>query len=159
MKLQVGGIAGQPSTVLLVRRVIEPMTVDSIMSHEVRTVSPDAGLKKVRSLLHEEGFHHVLVVDAEEALLGVISDRDMLRALAPVLGTSGGEGSDGDALGQPASEVMQSEPVTLQLDTAIETAAQVLLDHDVSAVPVVDGDKLAGLVTIEDLLHHYTNDR
>lgn len=134
------------------------MTVDSIMSRDVRTVPPDAGLKTVRSLLHEEGFHHILVVDADEALLGVISDRDMLRALAPFLGTSSGAGSDGDALGQPASEVMQSDPVTLRLGTEIETAAHLLLDHDVSALPVVDRDELVGLVTTEDFLQHYTND-
>lgn len=134
------------------------MTVDSIMSREVLTVSPDAGLKKVRSLLHEEGFHHILVVDASDALCGMISDREVLRALAPFLGTSGGGGADGDALSQPASEVMQSEPVTLHLDTTIETAARRLLDHDVSALPVVDEDKLVGLVTTEDLLHHYTNE-
>lgn len=134
------------------------MTVDSIMSREVLTVSPDADLKKVRSLLHEEGLHHVLVVDADGALCGVISDRDVLRALAPFLGSSGDAGSGGDALSLPASEVMRSEPVTLLLDTTIETAAQRLLDHDVSALPVVDEDRHVGLVTTEDLLQHYTNE-
>lgn len=134
------------------------MTVESIMSRDVVTVAPDAPLTKVRDLLHERGFHHVLVVDTENALRGVISDRDVLRALGPFLGTSGAEESEEQTLDQPASEVMRSDPVTLFLDTAIETAAQRLLDNNVSALPVVHENALVGLVTTEHLLQHYTNE-
>lgn len=134
------------------------MTVDSIMSREVLTVPPDAALTEVRRLLHGEGRHHILVVDGNAALQGVISDRDVLRALAPFLQTSRGRESEDATLTQPASQVMRDEPVTLLVDTAIEKAANVLLDHDVSALPVVDDETLVGLVTTEHLLQHYTQD-
>lgn len=128
------------------------------MSRDVITVTPDAPLTKVRSLLHERGFHHVLVVDTEDALLGVISDRDVLRALGSFLESSGAGASEDEILDQPAFEVMRPDPVTLFLDTAIEKAAQLLLDNDVSALPVVHEEALIGLVTTEHLLQYYTHE-
>ena len=133
------------------------MIVDGIMTREVVTVAPDTALSDVRAQLHSGGFRHLLVVD-EGALVGVISDRDVLRALSPFLDTYSEEHRDVKTLGQPASEIMRAEPLTVGPDTAIEDAARLLLDNNISALPVVEGAALVGIVTTKDLLQHYTDE-
>lgn len=132
------------------------MTVDAIMSRDVVTVAPDAALMEIRTLFHERDFHHLLVV-GNDVLLGVISDRDVLRALSPFLDTYSESHRDVQTLAQPAYEVMREDPLTVAPSTSTEEAADQLLAHDISALPVVDGGGLVGIVTTKDLLRHYTN--
>ncbi len=133
------------------------MTVDAIMSRDVVTVAPDTALMEIRSLFHERDFHHLLVVE-DEQLLGMISDRDVLRALSPFLDTYSESQRDVQTLAQPAREVMREEPITVAPNTTIEDAADQLLAHKISALPVLNGDALVGIVTTKDLLRHYTNE-
>ena len=133
------------------------MTVDGIMSREVVTVSPDTALMDIRRRLQEGGFHHMLVVEEGE-LCGVISDRDVLRAISPFLDTYSEEHRDVQTLALPAQEVMRTDPITVTPETDIEEAAHLLLDHDISSLPVVEDNELVGIVTTKDLLNHYTNE-
>jgi len=133
------------------------MTVDSIMSRDVVTVAPDTALMDIRRLLHKEGFHHLLVVEADNTLSGVISDRDVLRALSPFLDTYSEEHRDVKTLSQPASEIMRRDPFTVAPDTSTEEAAQILLDNNISSLPVVEENALVGIVTTKDLLEYYSN--
>jgi CBS domain-containing protein len=52
---------------------------------------------------------------------------------------------------------MRAEPLTVGPDTTIEDAARRLLDNNISALPVVEGPALVGIVTTKDLLQHYTD--
>jgi len=134
------------------------MTIDRIMSNDVVTVSPDTALMELRQLLHKRGFHHLLVVDDAGQLIGMISDRDVLRAISPFLDTSSESHRDVRTLGEPAREIMRADPITVTPHTTVEDAAHRLLDHSISALPVVDDSgQLIGIVTTKDLLDHYTD--
>lgn len=132
------------------------MTVDGIMSRDLVTVAPDTPLMDIRKRLYEGGFHHMLVVKGDE-LLGVISDRDVLQALSPFLDTYTEEHRDVQTLAQPAHEVMRSDPITVAPGTEIKDASRLLLDHNISSLPVVEKGGLVGIVTTKDFLSHYTN--
>jgi acetoin utilization protein AcuB len=132
------------------------MTVDSIMSRDVVTVSPDAALIDIRKRLQEGGFNHMLVIE-DGTLCGVISDRDVLKAISPFLDTYSEEHRDVKTLSQPASEIMQSDPITVAPGTSIKEASQTLLDNRVSSLPVVEGDELVGIVTGKDMLEYYVS--
>jgi acetoin utilization protein AcuB len=131
------------------------MTVDTIMSRDVVTVRPDAALMEIRGLLHERGFNHLLVTEPDDTLCGVISDRDVLKAVSPFLDTYSEEHRDVKTLSKPASEIMQAEPITVAPETDIKKAAEILLENRVSSLPVVEGDELVGIVTGKDLLEYY----
>jgi acetoin utilization protein AcuB len=131
------------------------MTVDTIMSRDVVTVRPDAALMEIRGLLDQKGFNHLLVTEEDNTLCGVISDRDVLKAISPFLGTYSEEHRDVKTLSQPASKIMQSEPITVTPETTIEEASQILLDNRVSSLPVVEGDELVGIVTGKDMLEYF----
>ncbi len=131
------------------------MTVDTIMSRNVVTVRPDAALMEIRGLLDQKGFNHLLVTEEDNTLCGVISDRDVLKAISPFLDTYSEEHRDVKTLSQPASKIMQSEPITVTPDTTIEEGSQVLLDNRVSSLPVVEEDELVGIVTGKDMLEYF----
>lgn len=133
------------------------MTVAGIMSRDVVTVAPDTTLMEVRRRLHEGQFHHMLVVE-DDALTGVISDRDLLRSLSPFLDTYSEEQRDVQTLSLPAQEIMRTNPVTVAPETEVEEAARLLLEHNISSLPVVEEGALVGIVTTKDLLQHYTNE-
>jgi acetoin utilization protein AcuB len=131
------------------------MTVDTIVSRDVVTVRPDAALMEIRGLLDQKGFNHLLVTEEDNTLCGVISDRDVLKAISPFLDTYSEEHRDVKTLSQPASKIMQSEPITVTPETTIEEASQILLDNRVSSLPVVEGDELVGIVTGKGMLEYF----
>jgi acetoin utilization protein AcuB len=134
------------------------MTIEAIMSRDVVCVSPDTTLMEIRKLLHERGFHHLLVLDEDDALAGVISDRDVLRLISPFLDTFTESQRDVRTLSRPASEIMRSDPITAHPGTSIKEAAAQLLHNDISSLPVVDDDDhLCGIVTTKDMLRHYAD--
>ena len=132
------------------------MTVDGIMSRDLLTIGPDTTLTEIRTRLYEGGSHHLLVVDDSE-LLGVISGRDVLRALSPFIDTYSEEHRDIQTLSQAALKVMRTDPITVGPETETEEAARLVIEHDISSLPVVANAELVGIVTTEDLLHHYAN--
>ena len=131
------------------------MTVEPIMSCDLVTVRPDSALMEIRRLLEERGFNHLLVTEEDDTLCGVLSDRDVLKAISPFLDTYSEKHRDVKTLSQPASEIMQSDPLTVTPDTTIEEASQVLLDNRISSLPVVEGNELVGIVTGKDMLEYY----
>lgn len=134
------------------------MTVDTIMSRDVVTVRPDTALMEIRGLLEKEGFNHLLVTEADNTLCGVISDRDVLKAVSPFLDTYSEKHRDVKTLSKPASEIMESDPITVMPDTPIEKASWTLLDNRVSSLPVVEEDELVGIVTGKDMLEHFLSE-
>lgn len=138
------------------------MTVDGIMSRDVVTVGPDTTLPEVRALLYDGDTRHLLVVE-QGTLLGIISERDVLRALRPFLDAyaeqHNGEIKSGEMKSPCAKEIMHPEPVTVTPKTEVEEASTLLLDSRASSLPVVEGEVLKGIVTTGALLRHYTNGR
>lgn len=130
------------------------MKIQDIMSRDVVSVTPGTALMEIRKLLHERGFHHIVVVE-DDALCGVISDRDVLRALSPFLDTRSETARDVRTLTKNARDMMRDDPITVAPDAGIEAAARVLLDNAISSLPVVEDGKLLGIITTKDLLEHY----
>jgi len=133
-------------------------TIEDIMSRDVVCISPDTALMEIRRLLHERGFHHLIVREDNE-LVGVISDRDMLQAMSPFLDTRSESPRDVRSLERPAAEIMRAPPVTVSPDTPIPEAARSILEHAISCLPVLNGTDLVGIVTTKDLLRHYAGDK
>ena len=133
------------------------MTVDSIMSRDVEVVAPDVTLMEIQEVLRKRGFRHLLVVE-DGALVGVISDRDVLRVISPFLDTLSESARDVKTLMRPASDVMRSDPVSASPDTSVEDAASMLLEHTISCLPVIGDDaQIQGIVTSKDLLRCLRN--
>lgn len=127
------------------------MTVRDIMTRSTETASPDETVLEARDRFREGGFRHLPVVE-DDCLLGVVSDRDVLRAAGPSLGLNEFEPDVGTNIDRPLREIMTRDVVTADPLMSVEEAADTMLRHDVSALPVLDEGRLVGIVTTADVL-------
>ncbi len=128
------------------------MKIERIMTRQIVTIGMDDDVRRVRDLFQEHGFHHLLVVDGSK-LVGVISDRDLFRNMSPFLGTLSERSQDMATLNRRVHQIMSRVPVTISPNMNVEDAAQIMLEHHVSCLPVVteNGHPL-GILTMRDLL-------
>lgn len=129
------------------------ITVAEVMNAPARIIDMDDTLNVVRRVFSDTGYHHLVVVE-RGCVMGVLSDRDLLRAVSPFVGNAWTEESrDAATLRKRVHQVMTRAPVTIQPHESVGQAARTMLDRRVSCLPVVDGQgRLRGIVTSRDLL-------
>lgn len=133
------------------------MSVVEHMTKRVVTVSMDDTLTRIRGLFEQAGFHHLLVIDDDGKLRGVISDRDVLRAVSPYVDKPSERPQDRATLNRRAHQIMSHRPVTLGPNADISEAVEILLARKFSCVPIVDGrQKPVGILTWRDVLRAAT---
>ncbi len=116
------------------------MRVGEIMTEDVLTVAPDEAVAAARTLMRARGIHHLVVVDERRRVIGVVSAGDVGGRRAPV--------SDDRRIG----EVMSTPVVCVERDTTVRRAANVLRGHTIGCLPVLEDGRLAGILTLSDLL-------
>ena len=125
------------------------MTVKTILRNkgsEVISVRPQLPLVEVARILVQHRLGAVLVREAEEAagpVLGILSERDIVRALA---------GDAGSVDGLVAADVMTRVVHTVAPETPITKALEMITDRRVRHLPVYEGETLCGIVSIGDLV-------
>ena len=129
------------------------MRLGEIMTKRVVTVELDDSLATVKQIFDSMRFHHLLVIGSDKKLCGVISDRDLLRAISPYLGTVSENARDSATLKKRAHQIMTRAPVTLGPDASVADAVQLFLGHQISCIPIVDeGFRAVGIVSWRDIL-------
>jgi acetoin utilization protein AcuB len=130
----------------------EVMKVKEIMSETIVTVEMDDSLKVLKEIFDKVKFHHLLVVESGR-LYGVISDRDLLKALSPNIGSISETAEDRATLNKRAHQIMTRKPVTLSPKAGINDAIEVFKNHKISCIPVVDEErKPVGIISWRDIL-------
>ena len=109
--------------------VVERMTPNPI------TISQEATVQQALEIIEGRNLRHLPVLDDEENLVGIVSEKDLLRA-------------DSEAA---IEGVMSRDVVTITEYTALEEAARIMADHKISGLPVIRGGKLVGIITETDL--------
>jgi acetoin utilization protein AcuB len=128
------------------------MDVQQIMTRKIVTVEPDDSLATVREIFANLKFHHLLVVESNR-LIGVVSDRDLLKALSPNLGTVSATLKDEATLNKRVHQIMSRRLVTLNPDATIIDAVNLFNTHRISCIPVVDNEyRPLGIVSWRDIL-------
>lgn len=129
------------------------MKLETIMTTEVVTVGTDDSLHTVQALFERFRFHHLLVLNEEGKLVGVVSDRDLLKALSPFISTLMERNQDLRTLERRVHQIMARKPITASKDLAISKAAILMLTKRVSCLPIVHPDRtVEGIVTHKDIL-------
>jgi len=143
--------------------------IAEVLTAPVFTLTADQTIEEALALLAEHRISGAPVVDADGRLVGLLDDSDLIlseaRLHAPttveILGayfTLPGsrhrfEEEVRTALGQFVGDVMESDVHTVGPDATVEDVATIILDREVSRVPVVDGDRrVVGIVTRGDLV-------
>ena len=132
-------------------RLEAELTVARILKEkgqEVLTVKPDDTLKDVVTILALKKIGALVVSDASRAPLGIISERDVIRALAA-------EG--GRALDDPVSRHMTQRVITVGMDATIDEVMEIMNKGHFRHMPVVENSKLAGIVSVSDIVKRHVD--
>ncbi len=132
------------------------MLVREYMSQPVISADPTTPITEALKTMRERGIRRLPVVDPTGRLRGIVSDRDLLHA-APSQATSLSIWEITYLLGRITVEkVMTKEVLTVGPDTPVERAAQIMVDHKIGGLPVVDGGNLVGVITETDIFRLFT---
>jgi CBS domain-containing protein len=123
-----------------------PSCVGDVMTRSAITLSPHHSFSEAVTLMADRHFRHIVVVDTGGQVVGVISDRDILRGLAR---TPHWQSKD-------VSQIMTREPMTVKPETSLAVAVSKLLAKRINCLPVVTDDgRICGILTSTDLLKSY----
>lgn len=126
---------------------IQHLTVAKIMTTLPVAVRPDDDLQRVAEALTENEIG-VVVVGDEHAPAGIVSERDLVRAV----------GEQRELASESAADIMTFDPVSVDQDSSVAQAAEMMLDGGIRHVLVTKGDKTVGILSIRDVLGAYTDE-
>lgn len=121
-------------------------TVGGIMSGDLLVVEPDAAIADVVRRMHEREVGAVLVLSGEQ-LAGIFTERDVLHAAAT-----------GKLEGVTVGDLMSRHPETIDASDTTGHAAAMMIHGGFRHLPVEDGGRLVGIVSIRDLMRHVLDD-
>jgi len=119
------------------------------MTRTAVTLPPDKSCGDALQLLRKHRIRRAPVVK-DGKLVGIVSERDLLRVLP---GTVAQASSDAGktSLATPISQIMKKEVKTLSPNDHLDSAARLMLQHKIGGIPVVENDKLQGIITESDV--------
>lgn len=112
------------------------MLVKDLMSVNIRSVRPEDPAELAAEIMRKENVGIVPVCDSQNHLYGVITDRDLIIR---------------HSLGKTAEAVMTPSPVTVSAREEIHQAALLFSQHGIRRLPVLENEKLVGMLTLKDL--------
>jgi CBS domain-containing protein len=128
--------------------------VSEIMTEDVLTINVNNSLKEVNDIFLKNKIRHLPVVSGEK-LIGILSQTDILRiSFGNAFGEQGG--SD-EAIFEMLSinQVMKHSPITVLPTDTLKSAAELLAEKEFHALPVVENDKLVGIITTTDIIKYF----
>lgn len=122
--------------------------ISRLMSTDVVTVGPDTTILGAAKVLVKQNITGLPVVDKENRLLGIVSEKDLLT-LVYSLATKSYTSNDSP---KTVEEVMAKDVVTFDKDDPVDDVIECLMNSNFRRVPILSGDKLVGIVSRKDLL-------
>ncbi len=117
--------------------------IGELMTRDVLTVAPEDTLGEAAAKMTERGVGAVVVSDFGR-MIGILSERDIMRAVADRIHSSEAR----------VREWMTADPITATENTTMEEAGRTMLEHGFRHLPVVEGDRAIGIVSLRDLAEH-----
>ncbi len=126
----------------------EPNVAKEIMSSPVVTLSSSSTLAEAAKVFREYRYRYLPVTDEDDALVGIVSDRDFLRAST--------ESAEAARSNQQVADIMVRNVLNARPQAEIMAVAQVLFKERIGAMPIVNNEgKLSGMVTRSDIQRAY----
>ena len=141
------------------------MRVEDHMTRRVVTVTPDTPILMAAKLMLENHISGLPVVDASARVVGIISETDLLREdgksadgspwLQMVAGADGPTGDPAELGARKVEEIMSRMPITVAPNASVAQACRVLAQHRIKRLPVIQDDKLVGIIGRADLVRAF----
>ena len=125
------------------------------MSTDIVTLFDSARLREGVELILVRRVRHVPVIGEAGELVGIVTDRDVMRAMPSPLSPPTPEEYEALLDGTPIERIMTREPLTVEADTPVKEAVHLMLDKKISGLPVLQDGTIIGLFTQTDALRGY----
>lgn len=133
------------------------MNVSYVMTKDPMYIHPEMSVQEARSLMKKEKVGRLPVLDKNNRLVGIVTERDLVNA-SPSVATSLDMYEMSYLLSKLRVEkVMQKKVITIEQNVVIEEAARIMVDNNISALPVMYGDAMVGIVSDGDLYRLFIN--
>jgi CBS domain-containing protein len=116
------------------------MNIREVMTPNPRSVSPNDSIQNAACIMRDEDAGAVPVVDNGRAI-GIVTDRDIVVRVV----------AEGGQLNRPVRDIVTSALVSATPDMSTREAAELMSEHQIRRLPVVENDRLVGIVSIGDL--------
>ena len=135
------------------------MFVSRSMTHGVITVDQDTSIFEAQELMAQNDIRHLPVVDRQQRLIGIVTDRDIRSALPYSFFKKTFDQSEKEKLSRlKVADIMTKEPISISPTYTIQDALLVIQNSKVGALPVIDEDrKVTGIISVRDLLRAFIN--
>ena len=117
------------------------MQIREVMTETVVTAAPDCPVGVVAEMMRERNVGSVVLVDGGGAPVGFITDRDVAISVV----------ADARDASDPAEAHASSPVITGKPDMDVHAAAELMVHHGVRRLPVLDGERMVGILTLDDL--------
>lgn len=135
------------------------MHVKELMTSKVFTIEPHDMVDRVFFLIHYEKVRHLPVVEKGK-VIGMVSDRDMYKALGPKSNSNAIEGTKNSpelhVVPKKVQNIMRRGVISVSSDTLASDAAALMADNRIGALPVIDNGKLVGILSSTDILRVFS---
>lgn len=123
---------------------------EAIMSSPVAMLDEQASIDQALALFRERGLRHLPVVSNAGLLLGIISDRDVLRHLSGI--TAGYQAQARHNSVEQVAQLMRSPVLTASMDTDVRYVARLFVEQHIGALPIMADNEMKGIITRSDVL-------
>lgn len=131
------------------------LQVSQIMSRDPVCIGLDDSLAAVKEVFDNAHFHHLLVVE-DGKLIGVLSDRDLLRAISPNIDTTRFTTQDWATLQKRVHQIVTRHAKTLPPDAKVREAVRIFNTYSISCIPIVDSEnRPLGILSWRDIMKHF----
>jgi len=140
-------------------RSLMEIKVKEVMNRRPRTINPDTSIEGLveRLLGQVEGCFPV--VDRDRKLLGIVTESDLLQVLqVPLREATVGHAMMKEVMKRSASkveEIMTKRPITATTEMTIQETLNLMAAHKLRYLPVVENEKVVGLICLRNILHFY----
>jgi CBS domain-containing protein len=116
------------------------MLIREVMTETVVTAPPDRSVREIAEMMRERNVGSVVLID-EQRPVGFLTDRDLTVSVL----------ADGRDLGDHAADHASSPVITANAEMQVEEAAELMVRHGVRRLVIVEGERLTGILTLDDI--------
>lgn len=123
------------------------MKIKDIMECDIIMLNPEDDIKKALQVMSDKEINGAPIVDKDKNLQGFVVKADIYRFLI----------AEGHYDTYPISSIMTKEVVSANLEDDILDVAKKIVENNIIAIPVLQEEKVAGLISMEDIIQHFIN--
>lgn len=127
------------------------MLVKERMTRNPVTITPDTPVTEAQALMKREKIHHLPVLDRDEKLVGIVSEKDLLYASPSPASTLSVYEMTSLLAKLKVEKVMSRNVITVTEDVPLEEAARIMADKGIRGLPIMRGSAVVGIITESDL--------